>query len=653
MGELVTYRVVAARGQRALAAATVLAICVVGAPADVGAQPILDEAPVGDLEMRGPSKIVLGSDDSAQISLRDPGDVPLRFYVNVGSLSEPASADGELLLTYTPPTTGFPQVAVVVAATDDQSVFDWIQIPLHGQPSIAIETEPRATAIVRVGDDEFGPVKTDRKGRARIALEVPPGVDEVLIVTEDKHGNSRETVRALGVPEVNRLVAVCPRGGDELLLFAVDNRGEPLDDASFALDVAIGALETPQPRARGVYAARFVVGAGEVAGGDAELVATLAGAPASTGTCRASIPAERAERLTLSFDRDTFVAGSGPVSVFVDVAYPGRRLPRPVIVELEASIGVVSNVSAVSETQYTATWQLPDDLGGRTRAELRVASVEPALDADATIELVAGDVASLVVSASRGWVRADGDDTIEVRVEAIDRFGNRSSSADLSARADGRVHQLVRGDGQWVGAYSGPKRYTSGTDSVTVRDGASGAEGLVRIELRPMARRFRASARAGFGTNLGALSSAVVALDVGMRLPFARQRVSVGVESGYYSGSASQERDDGAERVDLSATVVPLIGRAVYDVEGLPFALYGGGGAGVLLASTRIESPSSGMRKVSEPRFVVCGVVGARKKLGPGLAVAEVGYWYSAIDDAGMSGNIGGVRLTGGYGLEF
>jgi hypothetical protein len=638
-----------------LRALSLSVVATVAIPGVASAQPTDDAGSLArfELEMAGPSSMVLGLDESVSISLRDSGQTP-RLYTNVGTISQPSAADdGRLRAAYTPPSSRFPQVAIIVAVNENHTEFDWLTIPLHARPNLTIESEARATVTVRVGDREFGPIQTDRKGRGSIELEVPPGIDTVVVVSRDKLGNTQETSRELGVPGFQRLVAVCPTGGDDLLLFTVDAVGAPDSSAHFELSATTGTLDDAVVRAPGAYTARYVVPDGVATVDEADVTASIAGDSASTMMCRADVPAELPQGLVVGFDRDSYVAGSGPVLVTVSLQYSGTRAMRPVRPELEATVGTLSELEPVTEFEYRATWHLPDELGGATEASIRAAAREPILDARGVVALGPAGVSRLVASMSRGWVRADGMDDLTIRVEAFDRFGNRTAASGVSARGIGRVSPFEVGDGASVAVYTAPVRYEAGQDSVMVQHAESETTTSVVVDLRPIARRFRTNARAGLTTNFGAIATAVLAADVSMRLAMASRRISVGVESGYYASSTSELRDDGAEQVELSATVVPLIARAAYHLDYLPVEIYGGVGLGVLLAKTQVQSPDSGMRVVSKPRFVATGVAGARKSVGPGALLAEVAYWYSAVDDAGLEGNIGGLRVTGGYGIDF
>jgi hypothetical protein len=608
----------------------------------------------GELDLTGPAQMILGVDATAEISAVDPDGKPVQMFVNVGGLSDVRSVDGRVRATYTPPATRFPQVAVVAAVSEDGLVVDWLAIPLHARPKFTIASERNTEVVVRVEEAEFGPIKTDRKGGARLEIEVPPGVTDVVVVARDKLGNEKATTHSLGVPEFDRMTVVCPRGGDQLLIFAVDATGQPDGNARFDLAASPGALEPAVMEAPGRYSAVFVVGDEVAAAEESDLSVTLRGS-ASSSTCRAPIPRELPTGVSVAFEPASFVAGSGvPVAVTIDVAYPGRRLPRLVAPSVEVDLGTISELEMVSHEQFRATWTVSDEFGGKTAATLRVrTTVASALDGRSTIALRAGAVARLEVNADREGLRADGHATAQVRVAGIDEFGNPVQAMQLSTRAGGRVGAFVSDGDTLVATYTAPVRYERDVDRISVVDSSSGVEASLSVELHPIARRFMASVRLGYLTNLGMVSSAVAAADVALRLPFSSRQLSAGVETGYYASTNVQPRDDGAEDVEVAVRAVPLLARIIYDIELESVAVYGGVGAGVLFAWRRIESASTGMRATSGPRPTATAIVGVRVELGPGLAIVEGAYWYSPISDDALEGNIGGLRLTGGYGLDF
>ncbi|MFP2927296.1 hypothetical protein ACLESO_19275, partial [Pyxidicoccus sp. 3LG] len=137
-------------------AGSLLLALVVGAGAARGASLSLDQGPV-----------VLGRTESVGVTLRveEPATGalgPLRLAVNVGSFGPVTrQGPGVYRAVYTPPSTRFPQVALVAVwhEAGPESPIEFLRIPLYGTTRLEVRARPGAEARIRVGLDEFGPVE--------------------------------------------------------------------------------------------------------------------------------------------------------------------------------------------------------------------------------------------------------------------------------------------------------------------------------------------------------------------------------------------------------------------------------------------------------------------------------------------------------------
>ena len=604
-------------------------------------------------EMRGPKAMLLGTDASATILVK-AGKRKVRLYASVGTLAEQTVSNGMLSATYTPPATRFPQFAIIAAATDDLSIVEFITIPLLGQPTIRVASEPRAVVYVRVDGAKFGPLKLNRRGRGKIQLIVPPGIATATVHSSDHRGNENTEPYDLGVPSFQQLVALCPKGGDELVVVAIDGQGRAERNASLNLAADIGVLGAPSMRSPGVYSARYEVRDTDAAQDATELSATMSGAGAVSRTrCQGLVPREAPNRLEVSTNRQDFVAGSkAPIAVLVRVSYPGKRAPRRVVPTVSAEMGTFSEPESVGENLYRISWTLPDAFKGKAEATMRIAVVGDALEEQANVRLVAGELSRIALVASKARLVANQNEVALLRVSSFDSYENPVPSTAVKLSAEhGGLESVRRDDAGLYAHYRTPLRYEATKDTITARSD-SGVKTSISVLLAPASRRLLANARIGYSTNLGRVSALAFAADAAYRFPMGQQGLVLGVESGYFLSNASEPRSDESENVSVSIAVIPLMARAVYEVNTLPIQLYGGGGAGVLFARASVESPRAGMRVENSPILAFSAVLGTRQPVGVGVLILEAAYWHGNFDEAGLVGNIGGARITGGYGFE-
>ena len=605
----------------------------------------------GPMDLQVPARILLGTDGAVDIYLRKPDGRQVRLSANVGELSalEPL-ADGRLRASYRPPATKFPQVAIIAATTNDQALVDWVTIPMYAQPQIRVTSEPNAEVLVRIAGEEFGPVTTDRKGQAQIAVVVPPGVSSGTTMARDRHGNSKESPLALGAPPFGRILAVCPRVDDRLLVFVIDEKGLPQAQAPLTLAAEPGSLSAPTAVEHGLYEARFSVADSVAAASSSRLVATLAGEGSSE--CAAKTPRVLPDTMAVKLDRAVYVAGSGlPVEVSIELAYPAHRLPRDVAIELVTALGKVGTVQKLDPAHHQVKWQLPDSFARHTEAVIE-ARVGASLVARAAVVLAPGRLARLEVVAGERSLLADGRSTTQLSIRGFDGHGNPIATPQVEIAARGRVSAPSAGeDGSTRAAYTAPVSYAASSDIVVVTGGDTSAE--VLIELRPRQRRFEAAAHLGYLGNFGKVSAPLLLASATKRLPVAKERVVVGVAAGFYSSSSTQLRADGSESVDVRVTALPVLARASYEHRLGQLVPYAGLALGLIYASTTIESERAGENNAREPRFAAGGFVGAKRRLGPGSAALELGYLHATSGLDTVSGNIAGLHFTLGYGIGF
>lgn len=118
-----------------------------------------------------------------------------------------ANADEDT--TFQLPKTSYPQVALIAAydAVTRNPVVR--RVLLIGSPTVEVLSEPNVKVTVVVGERTFGPALTDKKGLARLKIEVSPGVSSVKTLATDSYGNVTEGMIALNPPPFPRVLVLC------------------------------------------------------------------------------------------------------------------------------------------------------------------------------------------------------------------------------------------------------------------------------------------------------------------------------------------------------------------------------------------------------------------------------------------------------------
>jgi hypothetical protein len=110
---------------------------------------------------------------------------------------------------WTPPPVRHPLVAVLAFWVEDgaePSEVALLRIPLLGKTRLDVSTDAGASVVVEVGGKRFGPVRANASGRARVPVEVPPGVRVAHVLATRDTLNTHATI-PLDPPREAPLVA--------------------------------------------------------------------------------------------------------------------------------------------------------------------------------------------------------------------------------------------------------------------------------------------------------------------------------------------------------------------------------------------------------------------------------------------------------------
>ncbi|ATB33879.1 hypothetical protein [Melittangium boletus] len=161
-----------------------------------------------------PRQVVLGRDSVVVVRVAVPPDSPpLRATASTGQLTPLAShRPGEAAYSWTPPDIRYPLLAVLAFWVDRPGTppeVTPLYIPLLGRITLNVDTQggPGTQVVVQVADTSFGPLPTNRRGRAQVPVEVPPGVHEARVLATSKRQKLRRTI-PLDVPPEQPLIAL-------------------------------------------------------------------------------------------------------------------------------------------------------------------------------------------------------------------------------------------------------------------------------------------------------------------------------------------------------------------------------------------------------------------------------------------------------------
>lgn len=169
-------------------------------------------APPGVTVSWTPERVVLGQDSQVTVEVRvPPGSGPVRGAASSGAFSQQRVEGGEVrAFQWTPPPVRHPLVAVLAFWLEGGAELppEWavVRIPLLGKTQLDVTTDAEASVVVEVAGRRFGPVQADERSRARVPVEVPPGVRSATVLA------TRDTLRTravipLDAPEDAPLVA--------------------------------------------------------------------------------------------------------------------------------------------------------------------------------------------------------------------------------------------------------------------------------------------------------------------------------------------------------------------------------------------------------------------------------------------------------------
>jgi hypothetical protein len=617
-------------------------------------------------------KLLLGTDTQVDVTLdvRGPESAtfaPVRAVANIGTLEmpRPAGAPGHFSARYVPPPERYPQVALLVVelASGSRRMHVVARIALEGSTVVPFHTSPGASVTMRIGDRNFGPATADQRGRAEIPILVPPGVRAGVARAVDHNGAARETQVDLQPAPFARVVVLAPSTLDvgsfsEIVLLAVEPDGAPANPAGLTLSASAGLLHPlgrgPLGEARFLFEAPRVLGSGAVA-----LTAIAAGTPPSRADMAVPLRVGAPAQLVISPSTHRLVVGSGDAARIAVSAHDAFGNPTSASgVEITVD-GRPRPVAIAAGGLGTLTVDAPARFDGKERVV--IGARLGAIRASEELHVTGGAPARLTIGIRDARLVADGHQSTELHVQAVDRNGTPTAVPGLSwDTPEGRIrHVRVPRDGEYVAEYV-PDRTREPQRQVVAVMATQDLRADATVDVSPPPVRLVAGARVGLFYNLGHAAGPAAFLEVLKPLPIRRLAVFVGGTVGYLNSEISGTGPNPTKPAHLQIDQVPILALARVRLPlMLRFEISGELAGGLTVAETKLTTSSDdhgfdGGGSAYSPVFGGGGDVGLTLK--PGRLVIGLRYLWSRIgrtsqgdeitgNSAGLIGDIG-YRMT-------
>jgi hypothetical protein len=596
-----------------------------------------------------PTRIVLGTDAEATIlvSANAPAKTRLTLTANVGRVSRiEALGPGRWQAHYSPPKKRFPQVAILSAVLDlgDRTLHGWTSLPLTGTGVAQVVSLPRAKVWVKIGKRKFGPVRADRDGRAKIPIQVPPGIN---------HAMSAGQRIDLHLPPFNRLSAqaaatrlpVDSLAPLPIFLITLDALGRPDSSQAPSLRAKMGTLGMPKEQVPGVWRVDYQPST-DSAGSSDSIDAELPGAPGSTARIAIELLPGSPARLTLTVLPETYTAGQIESPTLKVQAFDRSGAPTLAQIDLSTDLGTLSDTHPTSTGGVEARLTLPNRFEGRKRVRL-MAKGESGLQAEATLRLAPGKPARIVIAAPIMALKADGRGFHRLDLQALDAHGNPARLPELQVDAERGQASLVSTESDTAAiSYRPPKLRKRFVDTLTASAGPD-LTGYVHIELEPPPAVLGVAPLLGFRTNFSSLHSPLFALELSTNLPFWGPAWHLALEAAYFYS----ERSHTDPPADSHLSLVPLLGSLAFRpklTEDLRLLL--NAGAGALFSISRMQIEGQPDQEENDARWALQACLGLAYGLGPGELMLRLRYLYAPdVASQTVRGPLGGFSVQAGY----
>jgi hypothetical protein len=618
-------------------------------------------------------KLLLGTDTEVAVTLEIRGAeagsfVPVRALANVGTLEMPraAGAPGHFVARYHLPPERYPQVALLVVevASGARRMHVAARVILEGSTVVPFHTSAGASVTMRVGDRSYGPAVADRTGRVEIPIQVPPGIRAGVARAVDHNAAARETEVDLQPAPFPRVLVLAPAALDvgsfsEIVLLAIEPDGTPASPNRLSLSASAGLVHPlgagSLGEARFLFEAPRRLGSGAVA-----LTALAAGTPASRADTAVAVRVGAPAQVAISPSTRRLVVASGETARVAISVHDGFGNPTAATGVTIAIDGQPRPVAIGAGGLGTLTVEAPAKFDGRERITIDAAL--GTIRAREEIHVTGGPPARLTIAVRDGRIVADGRQSTELRVQAVDKNGTPTAVPGLSwDTPEGRIrHVRVPREGEYVAEYV-PDRIRERQRQVLAVMASQALRADATLEVTPPPIRVIAAARVGVFYNLGQAVGPAVFVEALRPMPITRVPVFVGATVGYLRAEIDGRGPDPTGTARLETDQVPILAvvRARIPLP-LRAEVLGEVGAGMMLARTKLAATPSNMGFESTGSAYAPAVgLGAELALTlkPGRLVIGLRYLWSELGRTSqgdvISGNSAGLIGDIGYRMTF
>ena len=430
-----------------------------------------------------PPRLTLGVDKTATLTLRfangtrllhGPGELVVRS--SVGTVENLIDlGGGQVSALFRVPAQTHPQVALVTFADkhDPSRAIASVAIPMASRTEVPVVAAPKAQVLLKIGDQQFGPVPTDSKGRAKVPVLLQPGATLAEQISVDATGQSTSASVDLKQPETPR-IALFPtapglpadgRRSVDVSATVVTNDGRPETSAAVLFTASSGSFGPTRSVGNGVYSAAYTPApaAGPVV---VKISAALAGLPAQVSTGELKLVGQPVATVELVATPATLAKGATALEVKAKLSGPdGQPVPGRIVDLVANGAKLAAPVKDGGKGEYTASFTT----GTRGPVEVQATASTPA----------AGNLLwRVLVIPARARLPNDGLSSTRVTIATVDEFGYPVPNVPVDlvvTRGDGSLPATATTNAAgYAQVY-----YTAGraTDLVTFRATAGVEEG--------------------------------------------------------------------------------------------------------------------------------------------------------------------------------
>ncbi|HZN93464.1 MAG TPA: hypothetical protein VFB81_12205, partial [Myxococcales bacterium] len=617
------------------------------------------QQPQKALAISAPPQMVLGEQDKVQVELKLGGTLTpgtqVRSYASVGQLTDLAAGGRTMVGVYLPPSTLFPQVAILgaVAKVEGKTVVAFHPLPLFGVGDLPVQGKKGQQLSVKVGPLTFGPVKADRNGRATIRIRVPPGYDSATANGKRVDLGEAPFKRILAIA-LEEQVAADGASTTGIQALVVDKYGKPDPLARVFARVERGKITPVSPIGPGLYSATYT-SPSEVGSGVDKVMVGVVGEEISRDTVALKLVRGAARKVSAWVEPAAYEIGSPPPMVWVSVA-DATGSPLDASVELAAEVGKFGPTRKMGPGKYVANYTPPDQFGGRREVAITATAMTPgagAVKREVTLGLKPGKPNQVVVVDGKHEGIADGHTHVSFSFKVLDRQGNPVPNAPVTVKADTGAAEPPQptADGYTV-RYMPPLSFEPTSASITIQ-AEGNARAVLPIHLAQAENLLLLGARAGYSTNLGSLQTPTLGVDFGVRMLFLHPRLFSTLELGVSSSLPFQGQTFPTDPPITSSVLIPSGSLQLqYRVPLGNFTAWAGAGPVLAVVLGRIVQEGSAER--SERLLALGGeaAAGFGYRMGRSTIGIDGRFRYLPVQGVVVQGAAGGVLASLRFDIE-